>query len=109
MGGISLPCCFLVFFVCVILDGYDINRGLAWWEIVVVMRKVGGVAVSVFVQDNYVACMILLCLTSVALLLHVGVRPFENRLLNIVDGIGLTGECFMSFDICSHDLFFQYL
>lgn len=72
-------------------DGYDVARGVAWWEAVVLLRKaslaVAGSMLGSIAQGLPVTCALLV----VSLALQEAVQPFEEGALNFGERVSLGG------------------
>ena len=100
-------------------DGYSISRGLFWWEVLVLGRKCAVVALASFVSSQFVqvrrrsggvtsACLTGLCFPSpqqmflatilivTALMLHLGLRPYESMSLHRLESVSLLVSALVS-------------
>jgi len=105
-------------------DGYSISRGLFWWEVLVLGRKCAVVALASFVSSQFVqvrrrsggvtsACLTGLCFPSpqqmflatilivTALMLHLGLRPYESMSLHRLESVSLLVSALVSVRSCS--------
>ena len=74
--------------------GYDINRGLYWWEVLVLLRKVSIAGLAVFSVAPYAQSFISLFLLSIFTMLNVYARPFTVPVLNALETLSLATSMF---------------
>lgn len=60
-------------------EGYALQRGLYWWEGVVMARKVAVILMLVFISDPFQQAFWAFWILFMALLAQVKVRPFATR------------------------------
>lgn len=68
-------------------DGYHPNR--VWWEIVVLIRKLGVTFCAVFITDEFMQIFAASWLIFFALVLQMGFRPFTDSSLNRLEVLSL--------------------
>ena len=69
--------------------GYDLARGLWWWEITVLFRKVLLLMCVVFIKNPAGQSLALNTVLMAAIWSQIGIRPFESLLLNVMEGLSL--------------------
>merc|ERR1712098_545736 len=76
-----------------LVAGY--KKGLEWWEVLVLMRKILLVTAAILSPASYAASsQIKMChfILGVALGCQLAVQPFQDNFLNRVEGMALTGS-----------------
>lgn len=80
-------------------DGYDLERGFYFWEIVSLTRKLSTIAILATASDAFQQAWTLLFAFVVYLCIHLYCRPYTNRLLNALETATLSalliGQWFM--------------
>ena len=75
-----------------LFDGYDAERGWAWWEAVVMLRKVLVTAIAVFLDDSFMQVYAATILLTVALVAQAYVSPFTSDLHNNLELLSLVAS-----------------
>jgi len=75
-------------------SGYDAARRLHWWEGVVMMRKMGVVAIGALATDPYTQIFAALVLMTTSLTAQTYFRPYSAALFNTMDVVAHAGILF---------------
>ncbi|RYG55948.1 hypothetical protein EON66_04085 [archaeon] len=73
--------------------GYDLGRGMYWWESTVLVRKAGIVMLGSIISDPYYAILAATLATFAATVAHLWFRPYTTPLFNNIEGASLTVLC----------------
>jgi len=66
-------------------DGYDLSRGLWWWESVVVMRKVMLAATATLARTQDLQVLLASLTLTLCLCVQVAWNPYQNHTLNLLE------------------------
>ncbi|RYE99029.1 MAG: hypothetical protein EOO41_01640, partial [Methanobacteriota archaeon] len=73
--------------------GYDVQRGMYWWEALVLMRKAAIVLLGSVISDSYLSTFTAILVTFIAFCLHTAFQPYRTRLFNLLEGGALVALC----------------
>ncbi|RYE99726.1 MAG: hypothetical protein EOO41_00635 [Methanobacteriota archaeon] len=74
-------------------SGYDVARGMYWWEALVLARKAGVVLLASLISDAYISTFAAIIVTFLALCAHALFRPYRSQLFNLLEGGSLATLC----------------
>lgn len=72
-----------------LVDGYDDRRGLYWWEITVLTRKILVTASLAFIQTPFLQLWTSVVVVVLSLVIHLHVKPYVNSALNNYESAAL--------------------
>ena len=73
--------------------GYSIERGLYWWEAVVLLRKFAVLMVASSISDPFYQSLLGVSILVVFLVAQVNFRPYTNTLLNRLELLVMSSLC----------------
>ncbi|RYG57457.1 hypothetical protein EON66_00340 [archaeon] len=74
-------------------NGYDLSRGMYWWESTVLVRKAVIVMMGSTISDPYYAILAATLSTFVAVTAHLWFRPYKSHLFNNLEASSLIALC----------------
>ena len=74
--------------------GYSIDRGLYWWEVVVLYRKFSVLMVASSISDTFFQSLVGISVIVVFFVIQTNFRPYDDALLNRLEMMVMTCLCF---------------